>query len=123
MNRDMEAIRNIVIAIKNATSTVDTVEGVKDDVFKFNAMLLIEAGLAKGTSKQNSRTSTAIPDVVIIHRLTWEGFDFADAIKDDTIWEKAKEIILKPTCSWTFGILLEYLKQEIKTKLGMNSIP
>jgi hypothetical protein len=39
--------------------------------------------------------------------------DFADAIVDDTLWRKAKDQVIKPSASWTFGILLGYLRAEI----------
>jgi hypothetical protein len=39
----------------------------------------------------------------------WVGFEFADSIGDEDIWEKAKKNILRPAGSWTFGILSEYL--------------
>ena len=121
MNRDMDAIRQIVITTKKSDSIVREIDGMPDDVFKFNAMLLIESGLALGKCNPNSSSGNPVPIAVLIFRLTWKGFDFADSIKDDDIWAKAKENILKPAGSWTFEIFTEYLKYEIKTKLGMNS--
>ena len=121
MNKDMDAIRQIVNTVKKSDSIVTKIDGMSDDVFKFNAMLLIESGLVLGKCKDsNSRSGSPIPIVVLIFRLTWKGFDFADSIQDDDIWAKAKENILKPAGSWTFEIFTEYLKYEIKTKLGMN---
>jgi hypothetical protein len=46
-------------------------------------------------------------------RLTWAGHDFADAISEDNVWNKAKEHVLKPTASWTFDILMKYLESLI----------
>lgn len=51
--------------------------------------------------------------------LTWNGQDFLDASNDSSIWQKAKETVLKPTVSITFTLLLEWLKQEAKIKLGL----
>jgi len=48
-----------------------------------------------------------------IVRLTWEGCDFADAVRSDTLWKKAKEMVIKPTASFTFGLLKDWLKSEI----------
>ncbi|HCT9956223.1 TPA: DUF2513 domain-containing protein, partial [Pseudomonas aeruginosa] len=56
-------------------------------------------------------------------RLTWEGFDFAATIREDTLWKKAKDVILKPSASWSFGLLREYLKTEMARKLpGLEQI-
>ena len=116
----MDAIRKIVIASKESDKAFSKIEGMDDDVFKFNTMLLVEAGLVIGKCPPSSMSSSPVPMAALIYRLTWEGFDFADSIQDDAIWEKAKTHILKPAGSWTFGILTEYLKYEIKTKFGMN---
>lgn len=112
MDRDMEAIKKIIIVLKDSDKALVGVVDMPDDVFKFNAMLLIEAGLADGAVKQSSRTSTAVPLAVYLKRLTWDGFEFADLIKDETLWEKAKENVLKPAGSWSFSVLLEWLKRE-----------
>jgi len=42
--------------------------------------------------------------------LTWAGQDFLDAAKDDTLWKKAKETVIKPGASFTFDVLLAWLK-------------
>jgi hypothetical protein len=54
-----------------------------------------------------------------VFEITWAGHEFLQSIKDDTLWKKAKEDVLKPTASWTFAILAEWLKQEMKTKMGI----
>ena len=57
---------------------------------------------------------------VVLERLTWEGHDFLDAARDDTIWKKAMKRFMQPTAAFTFGLLLEYLKKEAKAKLGLG---
>jgi len=120
MDRDMDAIRQILFTVRDANHAVSKVDGVEDDVFKFNTMLLIEAGLVLGSSNPSGRSSSPVPAAALIRRLTWEGYDFVDSIEDDDIWHKAKQKVLKPAGSWTFSILSEYLKYEIKTKLGIQ---
>jgi len=119
MNRNMDAIRKIVLAVRDAGEAVKSVDGMDEDTFNFNAMLLEEAGLAKCMIKMPGNSNT-IPILAIIWRLTWNGFEFADSITDETIWNKAKEHLLKPASSWTFGVLIEYLKAEIKQKLSIE---
>lgn len=117
----MDDIRKILFAVRDSDTIVTGVEGVPDDSFKFNAMLLIEAGLVLGNTVMSSRSHSVVPQTTTLYRLTWKGFDFMDSIKDDALWEKTKKHILKPTGSWTFGILKEFLKMEIKQGLGINS--
>lgn len=114
----MEVIRQIVLAAKKTDGvSVSGIPGISDEVFSFNAALLIEAGLAKGRLTEEG--DPPLPAFVDIFRLTWAGCDFADSINDETIWEKAKENIIKPGASWTFALLGEYLKMLLNEKLGL----
>lgn len=115
----MDAIRKIVLTVRDAGKAVKFIDGMDEDIFNFNAMLLEEAGLAKCMVTMAGDSNT-IPRLVIVWRLTWNGFEFADSITDETIWNKAKEHLLKPAGSWTFGLLLEYLKAELKQKLSIE---
>lgn len=118
MHRDMEVIRKIIIITKETEGvSVSSVAGIADEIFCFNAALLIEAGLVKGRVMESG--DPPLPVAVDIFRLTWEGCDFADSINDETIWNKAKENIIKPGASWTFVLLGEYLKMLLAEKLGL----
>ena len=120
MNRDMDVVREIVLGLNAATDSFDHLDGIDDDVFKYNAQLVIEAGLARGIVSDSIIDAGGVPGAVYLERLTWEGHDFADSIADDTLWKKAKEKVIKPSASWTFAILRDYLKFEIKQRLGID---
>jgi hypothetical protein len=111
MHRNMDIIRKIVLAVRNAENTVNSVEGITSKDFAYHAQLLEEAGLVSAAIQGQGKR---IAEAAVIFRLTWAGEDFADSIKDDSLWNKAKENIIKPSASWTFGILLQYLEFEIK---------
>lgn len=120
MKRDMDLIRRIVMTVRDlpVTEYLDGLEGVDQSLYAEHANLLIQAGLAEGVFDQFlSGGSTCA-----ITRLTWAGHDFADAVADETIWNKAKENVIRPAASWSFGILTEYLKYEIKARLGLPQI-
>ncbi len=51
--------------------------------------------------------------------LTWDGQEFLNAAKDDSIWKKAKEKFMVPTMTVTFDLLLDYLKTKTKEKFGL----
>lgn len=56
------------------------------------------------------------PSGAIVHRLTWDGHEFLDASRDSKIWKMAVEHIIKPGASWTFQILMEWLKREAQQR-------
>lgn len=117
MKRDMDLIRRIVLAARDSDGHLSNLEGVEQEQFCIHVQLLEEAGLVRASLNMGQK---GIPISAIIWRLTWAGQDFADSIVDDTLWKKAKENVMKPFVSWTFDILIEYLKAEIRKHLPID---
>jgi hypothetical protein len=125
MKRDFDLIRRIMVQVEK----VPAGHLVDESLIEFLGLdreydretilehikLILEEGLVRGKVHE----SFGANDSFNITGITWKGHDFIDASKDETIWGKAKETVLKPTASITFGILLEWLKQEAKAKLGL----
>jgi hypothetical protein len=121
MKRDFDLIRKIVIAIAAEPAgsgyfSVSFPDEYDNPTVYEHIEMLIEAGLVEG---EVSRSIDMGITGIAIRGLTWAGHDFLDSIKDDTIWQKAKTTILKPTVSFTFSLFLEWLKAEAKAKLGI----
>ena len=74
--------------------------------------IMKDAGLieAKETKKGMNRKFVA-------QRLTWQGHDFLDAAKVDTIWNKAKEVLKEKGGLFSIEILKKTL-----TKLAMGYV-
>jgi len=117
MKRDMDLIRQIVMAVRDnpGPHLITSIEGVESEVYVEHARLLDEAGLVEATIIDDIH---GVSGLATINRLTWSGHDFADAIESDTVWEKAKGTA-KQAGGWTFGILLDIAKLEIKRRIGM----
>lgn len=105
MKRDMDLIRRMVLAVRDSNTAIDEshFSDVPCDVFIEHTRLLVEANLIDAKVYSGG---------AILLRLTWNGQDFASSVSDDSIWKNASEKVLKPTVSWSFGVLLEYLKQS-----------
>jgi len=116
MKRDMELIRRI---LQNA----EELEFVDDEPYEryeakppleaYQIALMKDAGLVDAEID----TTIGIPSGATIARLTWSGHDFLDSSRDSNIWKLAKEHIIKPDASWSFSILVEWLKQEARRKI------
>ncbi len=78
--------------------------------------MLIDAGLVKGKLFKEPGG----PPFAYVDDLTWTGHDFLDAMRDDNLWNKAKEKVIKPGVSFTFDLLLEWLKSQAKQTLGLS---
>ena len=122
MQRDMELIRKVLLAIEKApeldrrskyvihqSAQLGLADCPTPDVI-YQLILLIEAGLISGTSAN---------DGPMITGLTWQGHEFLDDVRDDDTWTKTKERA-KSVGSWSLGILTEIAKAEIKMRLGLH---
>jgi hypothetical protein len=120
MKRDMELIRKILIKVEESDrDPLDYVpleiEGYDQSTVSYHIWLLVDAGLVEGVDC----TSDAIFRWHA-QRLTWDGHDFLQSIRDDTIWNKVKEKVLKPAASWTFTVLVAWLNKEIMENFGIK---
>lgn len=118
MKRDHDLIRNLLFSMQNASPGTlienPQIDGYSDEVVAEHAVLLIEAGFAEGQIIEH--IGLDIPDVILV-RLTWTGHEFLGAAADPTIWQTAVSKVVKPAGSWTFTVLLEVLKDEIKRRI------
>ena len=123
MKRDFNLIRRILIDVENMPpgEDYDSIEHLSEYdpmvVYEHIDLLLPdEANFVKGMIVRVDNGEVA---GFRIERLTWQGHDFLDASKDDSIWKKANDIVLKPGVAITFDLLLGWLKNEAKLKLGL----
>ena len=114
MKRDMDLIRRIALEVADMefgyVLTDMEEEGVDAATFGMHAIWMREAGLITAFILEYD---SGEPPKARIARLTWAGCEFVDAIRDDTLWRKAKTSVLKPGMSFTFDVLKEWLKTEI----------
>lgn len=124
MKRDFELIRLILADIEKvpAGKTYKGFENIKNydiDTIRAHVELLIEAGLVKGSVLPSSRSKGSI-SILSVERLTWDGHDFLGATRDETVWNEAREIVLKPATSMTYDILFQWLKVQASEIIGLS---
>ncbi len=120
MKRDFDLVRKIILEIRELPANslpvgLEYPDEYDQDVVNEHIRLLIEAGLIEG----NIIDSLDGIFEVQVHRLTWNGQDFADSIQDETLWKKAKSTVLKPAVSFTFDLLLQWLKSQAGALIGL----
>ena len=120
MKRDPELIRLILKDLQEIPLG-EIIEDAKyhdrydDAIVREHMRLLIEEGFVLGITQSDRGKISHVS----LEKLTWKGHDFFDAAQDNSVWQKAKEVVLKPGISFTWDILLEWLKDEAKLKLGL----
>ena len=78
--------------------------------------LMIDAGLIDGEAEPDSNMPGG--GIFVITKLTWTGHDFLNAARNDNVWNATKRRISKAG-TWTFGLVLEVLKEEAKLHIGL----
>lgn len=120
MKRDMDLIREILLWMekqetgRNIDWVYDIPERTKESI-QYHAHLMAQAGLidAVNVTYLEDHTPQSKP-----MSLTWAGYEFLDAIRKDTIWEKAKNKAISTTGGIGFSLLVEVLKREGLRRLG-----
>lgn len=116
MRRNPDLIRRIAFAIEDLEpgKFLYELEGVNQHLFAFHIELMLDSILIQG--KVTKYADGSDPNATVL-RLTSRGCDFIDSARSDTLWNKAKDSVIAPTASWTFEILTEWLKAEIRNGL------
>ena len=95
MVRDMDLVRAILLAAEQLVpgerpDSVSSIPGYDQLIFAGHVELLKEAGFVEAAVARASGVGAVEARV---DRLTWEGHDFLDAIRSDTVWAKTKSTI------------------------------
>jgi hypothetical protein len=124
MKRDMELIRQILLAVE-ANPSADpfstkevAVDGYNPDVVMFHILLLDQAGLLKGIDA----SSNDGPDF-IVQSISWGGYEFLDTVRDPAVWRRTKSAVEK-VGSASIDVIASVAKgvaaQVIQQSLGMT---
>jgi hypothetical protein len=119
MKRDMELARLILMRIETQENYRDNIscefEGYTEEQVHYHIMLLSEAGLVVAINASSMQDIQWIPQ-----RLTWQGHEFLDSARDNTIWSKAKEIMAR-TGGFAFEVAKPLLVELLKQQIGLRS--
>jgi len=121
MNRDMDLARELLLFIESQPKCDGShwvqfepehfaVLGKSAGEIRYHLSLLIEAGFIRG-----QHFGSGLP---LVSKLTWQGHEFLDNIRDQDIWTKVKKRI-EGLPSVALSVVVEIAKAEIKSKLGL----
>src|SRR5207244_12528052 len=115
MRRDMDIIRLLMLELEGDEKAAEKLKGYDEPLVVYNAALLVDSGLVEGAVARGGDNE---PFNVAMDHMTWAGHDFLAAARDETLWKKAKQNVMKPAASYTFEIVKEYVKAEISKRLS-----
>jgi hypothetical protein len=114
MKRDMDLIRAILLEVEKSPSPggsrIEILGHSREELY-YNAQQAQDAGLIDARFLPNS-------DEFHVLRLTYAGHEFLDAARNDTLWAKAKETVIKNTGTLTLEGVKIALSTLIKHAMG-----
>ena|SRR3712207_3013464 len=130
MKRDMDLVRDILFALGKGTDLYLKPEGLDVQGFateevRSHLILLGDAGFVSSfpmpSTNLNGLKSFA-KGRIGTYRLTWQGHEFLDTVRDPEIWRKTKAGAAKVGglgVEVLWGLAKEYVKAEVRDRLGV----
>ena len=114
MKRDMDLIRKILRAVEESAFKpgILQIDGYTSEEVAYHSKLLCDEELITGLD-----VSSQDGEGYLIEGLTWTGHDFLDASRNDTVWNKAKEVIKDKGGGFTFDILKSLLNKLLSEQV------
>jgi hypothetical protein len=111
--RDMDLARKILFEVEKQPYTERyfdvRIQGVDKNEVQYDVLLLAEAGLIEAQNRGYDQA-----DRWMVLRLTWEGHEFLENVRDETQWRKTVAVVQNKTGGVAFEVVKELAKQFAK---------
>ena len=99
MKRDMDLVRKILFAIEESESGNIELDRLGDDLDRVyrHVELMQECGLVDALIIRGGDGPEEEIQLCTVKRLTWNGHDFLDKARKESIWKKAKSRCIEKT--------------------------
>lgn len=119
MKRNLDLIRNILFAVENSNSidvslTLNSLSKLHrdQDLILYHVFLLDDVGFIIGIIDETA-------PYISIARLTNEGHDYLDSIRDDSVWKQTKSTLGKISGSASLEVVKTIASKLALTFLGL----
>jgi len=118
MKRDMDLIRTLLLQVEENPAHLSReaphADGYSPEVIAEHAKLLIQAGLVDGTD-----ASTRAGPMFLLHSLTWQGHEFLEVARNETIWKKGVAVVQEKGLGMGFDVLKAVLTKLAQAAIGL----
>lgn len=110
MKRDMDLVRKFLIVVEDAKEPLrfgdfrdsPGAKGFSEDEILYHLRLMQAHGLLDAVIEESDDGMCV---ACLVYGLTWDGQDFLDALRDDSVWEKTKRAVRESVGSTTFEVV------------------
>jgi len=111
MKRDMDLARAILIALEETDSANKmqqfSIAGTSEETLSYHIKLRHQAGLIEAHDGSGVNEFKWYPI-----SLTWDGHEFIEVAKNDTIWKKVASRLVEKTGGLSFAVLKKLLTEN-----------
>jgi len=124
MKRDMNLIRELLLRVEDSkvelwVSNLE-IDGYTDEEIAYNGYLMIDGGLAEGRqTTEHDGEGGKRPVAQTLTNLTWEGHEFFDSIKNESVWKKILGHVQDKGGSAPFNAIAQLAVLFAKQNLGL----
>jgi len=119
MKRDFDLIRKLLIFFEEKPGPehveIPPIKGYDDLTIKYHLVLLYDAGFLRCEPVKSSTSDRVI--YVLPFDLTWQGQEFLQKIRNETTWQKIKDVILSKG-----GVLAFSVINELATRFAVDKM-
>lgn len=115
MQRDLDLVRQILLAVEakpTANASALDMPGYSDEQVTYHIRIMLQAGLLEVLNQTTDQAERYAPT-----SLTWAGHEFLDLARSDTLWEKAKTMLLRIAGALSLAGITQTLKTLIDAQL------
>ncbi|WEZ07573.1 DUF2513 domain-containing protein [Priestia flexa] len=115
MKRDMDLIRKILIQVEEKENEyleeLQPIEGYTEEEVQYHLRLISGQKFVNAYYADNTGRVT---------NLTWEGYEFLENIKNESIWNKTKDVVAKNGGTASVAIMAELAKDFTLKHFGLK---
>ena len=119
MKRDMELVRRVLLETEQSPTVDDLIdlkiEGYSLEEISHHVKILAEAGLLEAQDLTTHDEFEWKPK-----SLTWKGYEFLDAARNETVWRKTTDLVKDKGGSVPFEVLKDLLIKVATTLFGLG---
>ena len=119
MKRDLDLVRQLMLqieALPAAPPVQYRMSEIEDPVLLAHLEMLIEAGLVNG---RISRSQGARGDVISVSGLTWQGHEWIEMVRSQSLWNEVKSAVLDGGGVLTFELTKEVASKILRARLAL----
>jgi hypothetical protein len=119
VKRDLDLVRQLMLqieALPAAPPVQYRMSEIEDPVLLAHLELLIDAGLVNGKIARSHGTRG---DVISVSGLTWQGHEWVEMVRSQSVWNETKRTLTERASAMTFELTKEVAGRILRARLTL----